>query len=481
MNAYNSMTLEEIAYEAMLARGFIPDFPTQVTQEVAAMQEPFKASSAKDKRDLLWVSIDNDESRDLDQLTFAEQLPSGKTRVYVAVADVDSLVKQGSATDQQAAYNTTSVYTPTKVFPMLPFRLSTDLTSLNEGEDRAAMVVEMDIALDGRYDLHEIYPARVRNHAKLTYKHVTAAILEQIPLSSHPDPLFLKQVQLQDEIATRIKEFRNRQGALTFASMQVQPLTNLGEPMRLEPYMHTRAHMLIENFMIAANVTVTRFLQSKNLPTLQRVLKAPKRWDRIVALAKDFQETLPDEPDIKALRDFLVKRHDASPSTFPDLSLAVIKLIGRGEYVVAFPGNPSPGHFDLALRDYAHTTAPNRRYPDLIMQRLLKSCFGTQVSYTPEELISMAKRCTEKEDDATKVERRVQKSAAAIVLSDQIGQKFEAIVTGASDKGTWVRLLHPPIEGRLYQGYQGVDVGNRITVQLIHVDIPNGYIDFSKA
>lgn len=480
------VTLAEIAQQAMIERGFFVDFPEQIVKELSTMSEPVlpqNNSSVHDMRECLWASIDNDDSRDLDQLTFAQKEISGKDKIYVAIADVDALVKRGSAIDSYAAHNTTSVYTPTKVFPMLPLKLSNDLTSLNEQVDRCAVVIEMEIDSDGEFTLCAIYLALVRNHAKLTYNGVAAWLEQKTPLS-HPAakiPGFLEQLQLQDLLAERMKNFRQRQGALRFASLEVQAVVIDEVAVALKEKVPNRADALIENFMIAANVGVTQYLAKHGLPTLRRIVRVPKRWDRIEALAKDLGEKLPSQPDVKALRDFLLKQQQKNPEGFSDLSLAIIKLIGRGEYVLGLPGESIPGHFDLALHDYAHTTAPNRRFPDLVMQRLLKSClYAVPIAYDNTELFSIATYCTQKEDDATKVERRVHKSAAAMVLSMQIGQKFSAIVTGINEDGTWVRLRTPPVEGKLIRGFQNLDVGDRLNVTLVHVDVLHGHIDFSR-
>ncbi len=480
------VSLDEIAQQAMLERGFFIEFPEQVIDELSRMSEPPLSQenfSFHDMRDCLWVSIDNDDSRDLDQLTFAKKEAAGKDTIYVAVADVDALVKRGSAIDSYAAHNTTSVYTPTKVFPMLPLKLSTDLTSLNEQVDRYAIVIEMEIDSDGRYALCDIYAALVRNHAKLAYNGVAAWLEQKIPLS-HPAvkvPGFLEQLELQDLLAQQIKKHRQSQGSLTFASREVQAVIVDEMAVELKEKVPNRADELIENFMIIANVSVTEYLAKHNLPTLRRIVRVPKRWDRIVALAKALGEKLPSQPDVKTLRDFLSKQQQVNPQGFPDLSLAVIKLIGRGEYVLGLPGEAAPGHFDLALRDYAHTTAPNRRFPDLVMQRLLKSCLNKMpVVYDDKELSSIATQCTQKEDDAVKVERRVHKSAAAMVLSTKIGHEFSAVVTGINEDGTWVRLRTLPVEGKLVRGFQNLDVGDRLSVALVHVDILHGHIDFSR-
>lgn len=404
--------LSKIARQAMLDRDLLPDFPAEVEREVAQLSEPEKPRPTAELRDLrnwLWISIDNDDSLDLDQLTYAE-VSDGKEILYVAVADVDALVAEGSAIDRFASSNTTSVYTPTIVFPMLPTKLSTNLTSLNEQADRGAIVVEIEIGKEGQFDTRAIYPAWVRNHAKLTYNKVAAFIDSKGKKREFlPDLAGLaEQIMLQDTLSQRMKDYRYRQGALSFGTIELQPTIVDGQVVELKESVHNRANALIENAMIAANVGVTLFLKKLNLPTLRRIVRTPERWDRIVALAQEKGAKLPPHPDVKALRDFLLDQRRADQQHFPDLSLAIIKLIGRGEYVVGFPGKPAPGHFDLALRDYSHTTAPNRRYPDLIMQRLLKNHFyGGSNPYSEEELIALAQHCTEKEDDATKVERRV--------------------------------------------------------------------------
>ncbi len=476
-----SINLSEIAEKVMADRGFAPHFPESVVREVSSIQAPAAPSSDyRDLRDFLWVSIDNDDSRDLDQITYAEKGSGGKDKVYIAIADVDALVKSGSSIDQYAAHNTTSVYTPTRIFPMLPLTLSTDLTSLGENADRCAIVVEVDVDRDGRFELVDIYPAQVRNHAKLTYNGVTLW-LEKKMQGSPPRPEIVKQVVMQDQIARRIQDYRDLQGALTFGKIEVQPIVVGGVAIGLEEKVMNRAQKIIENFMIAANVATTSYLLKQRAPIISRIVRVPERWDRVVELAKALGHKLPAQPDVKALQTFLLHQQRADPEHFSDLSLAMIKLIGKGEYVLGVPGEPPIGHFDLALRDYAHATAPNRRYPDLIMQRILKSCiFHKAIPYTSDELSALAHHCTEKEDDAAKVERRMHKSAAAMVLSERIGETFSAMVTGAGIKGTWVRLLKLPIEGKLVEGFEGFDVGDHLTVKLVHVDIANGYIDFAK-
>lgn len=479
LRSHNKIALDEIAKEAMKERGFIPEFPPAVLQEVEGLAGPASGHrNYRDMRDKLWISIDNPESRDLDQLTYAEE---GK--IYVAVADVDALVKKGTAIDGYAAHNTTSVYTPTRIFPMLPLKLSNDLTSLNPHTDRCAIVIEVKVDKEGKFELEDLYPAIVRNQAKLDYPCV-GALLEGLvcKITLPPIPGLREQLHLQDEIAQKIQQYRNRQGALEFGEVQLKAIVVEGIPVDLEEEGRNRAHKLIENSMIAANVAATHYLKERELPILRRVVKKPKNWLRIVKLAKDLGEELPPKPEPKALRRFLLKQQKENPLSFPDLSLAIIKLLGRGEYVLGLPGKFSPGHFDLAEHEYAHATAPNRRFPDLIMQRLLKhSLFSQERAYRNEELAKLALHCTEKEDDAAKIERRMLKCAAAAIFQKRIGETFSAMVTGAGPKGTWVRLQKPPVEGKLVRGFEGADVGDFIRVKLIRVDIVNGHIDFEKA
>ncbi len=475
----HKVTLSEIAHLAMLEKGFLPDFSEAVMAEAEAINAPAKPHQPyRDMRNLLWISIDNEDSRDLDQLTFAEE-----GRIFVAIADVDALIKKGTQIDHHAAHNTTSVYTPSKVFPMLPLKFSTNLTSLNPNVDRCAIVIEVKVDHDGRFDLIDIYHALVHNQAKLNYPCVGAWLQHQICKSPLPPVHGLReQLALQDRISQKIQQFRQSQGALEFGEIKLQPILVNGVPVSLEEEERNRAHRLIENYMIAANVAATRFLKNRNLPTIRRVVKTPKRWDRIIVLAKNLGTELPPRPDPKALRQFLLDQQKNNPLHFPDLSLAMIKLLGRGEYVLGLPGKASPGHFDLAEHEYTHATAPNRRFPDLLMQRLLKSAlFNLSAAYRNDELAQLALHCTQKEDDATKVERRLLKCAAAFVMEKDLGRTFPAMVTGAAPKGTWVRLQKPPIEGKLVKGFEKVDVGDFLKVKLIHVDVKNGHIDFAKA
>jgi len=469
----------------MLERGLVPDFTRQALAELEGIHGPATQgeTSTRDLRSLLWCSIDNDDSRDLDQLTVAEAMADGAARVLVAVADVDTVVKKRSAIDDHARQNTTSVYTVAETFPMLPEKLSTDLTSLNHESDRLAIVIEMVVAGDGALQSSDLYVATVRNRARLAYNSVAGWLEGNGPMPQRIGTVsgLAENLRLQDRVAQKMKAFRHMHGALSLETIEARPVFHGDELTDFEAEKRNRAKEIIEEFMIAANGVTARYLASQKVPSLRRVVRIPKRWDRIVELAAERGSTLPKEPDSKALDQFLVWAKAADPVRFPDLSLSVIKLMGAGEYVVELPGESAVGHFGLAVKDYTHSTAPNRRYPDLITQRLLKAAMaGRSLAYQNDELEALAKHCTEQEDAAKKVERQVGKSAAAMLLESRIGEQFDAMVTGASDKGTWVRLLHPPIEGRLESGFEGMDVGHRLRVRLVRTDVERGYIDFER-
>ncbi|MDE2180731.1 MAG: RNB domain-containing ribonuclease, partial [candidate division NC10 bacterium] len=456
--------LQAIARRAMLARGLLPDFAPAVVRELSDLTRPATAPtrSIRDLRSLLWCSIDNDDSRDLDQLTVAEPLGGGAVKILVAVADVDALVRKGSATDAHAQHNTTSVYTAAEIFPMLPLTLSTDLTSLNEDEDRLAIVIEMVVNQDGSLGSSDIYRAWVLNHAKLVYNSVALWLDGKGPAPGRVATVagLDEQLRVQDRAAQALRTVRHMHGALSLETIEPRAVFEDDVLTDLRVEEKNRAQELIEDLMIAANRVTARYLEARGLPSLRRILRSPDRWQRIVELAAHLQERLPPEPDAIALETFLSKRRRMDPVRFPDLSLTVVKLIGRGEYVVEDPGQTSPGHFGLAVQDYTHSTAPNRRFPDLLTQRLLKAALAEhQVPYSPEELGALAQHCTEQEDHASKVERQVRKSAAALLLESKVGQRFDAIVTGASNKGTWVRIVHPAAEGKVVQGFEGLDVG----------------------
>jgi exoribonuclease-2 len=477
--------LRDIAHRAMRERGLVPDLPPQALAELDGILGPATRTDAstRDLRDLLWCSIDNDDSRDLDQLSVAEAMPDGAAKVLVAIADVDALVTKRSALDDHARQNTTSVYTVAETFPMLPERLSTDLTSLNREADRLAIVIEMVLAADGSLRSSDLYRATVRSRAKLAYRSVAAWLDGSGPMPQGIGAVagLDENLRLQDRVAQTLKALRHRNGALDLETIEARPVFHGDEIKDLEADTRNRAKDIIEDFMIAANGVTARYLAAKKYPSLRRVVRIPKRWDRIVELAAEHGASLPKDPDAKALDRFLVAAKAADPLRFPDLSLSVIKLLGAGEYVVERPGGSAAGHFGLAVKDYAHSTAPNRRYPDLITQRLLKAAVaGRALPYQNDELAALATHCTEAEDAAKKVERQVTKSAAALLLKTRLGEQFDAIITGASAKGTWVRLLHPPVEGRLESGVEGLDVGHRLRVQLVRTDVERGFIDFTR-
>jgi len=477
--------LKRIAHRVMIERGLQPDFSAAALAELDLLTTAAMPNGLPliDLRGLLWASIDNDDSLDLDQLTVAAELPGGKIKLLVAVADVDALVKNGSALDEHARHNTTSVYTAAEIFPMLPEKLSTGLTSLNLNQDRLAIVVEMIVSVDGSLQDEDVYRAIVRNHAKLAYDSV-AAWLEgsgPIPAGLLAVPGVKENLRLQDKAAQSLHSFRHAHGALSLQTIESKPVFDGDRISGLEIEQKNRAKDLIEDCMIAANGVTARYLEAKKVPSVRRVVRTPKRWDRIVEVARQHGFRLPDSPGSKALEAFLTRQKAADPVHFPDLSLSIIKLIGPGEYVAEQPGDSSVSHFGLAVKDYSHSTAPNRRYADLVTQRLLKAAIqGGTGPYDLDELKLLASRCTEEEDVANKVERQVAKSAAALLLEDRIGEQFDAIVTGAADKGTWVRLLDLPVEGRLVHGFEGVDVADRLRVQLALVDVEKGFIDFNK-
>lgn len=469
----------------MLERGLVPEFSVQALAELDEIHGPatLTEESTRDLTNLLWCSIDNDDSLDLDQLTVAEAMTSGAVKVLVAIADVDALVKKQSAIDDHARQNTTSVYTAGKIFSMLPERLSTNLTSLNYHEDRLAIVIETVISNVGEMQSSDIYRALVRNHAKLAYNSVASWLegKEPMPEAVSVVPGLEENLLIQDRIAQQLKGLRHKHGALDLQTLEARPILAGNEIQDLRVDERSRAKELIEDFMIAANGATARYLHRKKVPSLRRMVRSPKRWKKIVEMAAQHNSQLPVEPDSKALANFLAARKAADPLRFPDLSLSVIKLLGPGEYVVEFPEETAPGHFGLAVKDYTHSTAPNRRFPDLATQRILKAALDlSPMPYSRDDLIELARHCTEKENDANKVERLVAKSAAAMLLSSRIGDKFDAMCTGSADKGTWVRIFHPPVEGRLLYGHEGIDVGDRLRVQLIHTDIEKGYIDFKK-
>ena len=471
----------------MRANGFEPDFSLAVMREVASLDEPSAhrlPRGVRDLRALPWSSIDNRESRDLDQIEVAERLADGAIRLLIGVADVDSLVALGSAADAHAATNTTSVYTGVAVFPMLPERLSTDLTSLNEGEDRLAVVIQFDVLADGELANASVSRALVHNRAKLTYDAIGAWLEDrgpEPPAIARSAPL-RDQLRLQDEAASRLRLARKRAGALDFESVEASPVVVRGKVIDLRVAGRNRARDIIEDFMVAANRTVATYLLEHGSASLRRVVREPKRWDRIVALAAELGETLPEAPSSVALSEFLAMRRAADPEHYADLSLSVVKLLGPGVYVLErrLGSRREAGHFGLAVADYVHSTAPNRRFADLVTQRMLRAVDSNGAPpYSVEELTEIARRCTERGDAARKVERTMRKVAGASLLADRIGESFAAVVTAASPKGTYARLLSPPVEGRIVRGGRGLDVGDTVRLTLVVADPVKGFIDFA--
>jgi VacB/RNase II family 3'-5' exoribonuclease len=478
--------LQARAHRAMLDAGFRPDFPAEVLNEIQAFKNGEQSApdtKVRDLRNLAWSSIDNDTSRDLDQVEYAEKMPDETIRLLVGIADVDTLVKRGSATDRQAGMESTSVYTGVKTFPMLPTALSTNLTSLSEGQHRSAIVIEMRIVNSGDVTCHDVYPAWILNCAKLAYSS-TGAWLEgtgPMPRAVAKAPGMEAQLRLQQQASERLRNIRKQRGMLAFASVEAAPIVEQGEVKDLTVRKHNVAEDIIESFMVAANVAMAQFLEEKGSASLRRIVKTPKRWDRIQAIAAQFGAKLPDTPDQRALSNFLDQRKAVDPIHYPDLSLSIVKLLGPGEYVAESPGAAHEGHFGLAVHDYTHSTAPNRRYADLVTQRLLKAVVANLAApYSEAELSQIAAHCTEREDAARKVERLMRKIIAANFLSNRIKENFDAIVTGASPNGTFVRLLKFPAEGRVTRNPQGIDVGDKLRVRLISVDVDKGFIDFEK-
>ena len=471
----------------MLKNGFEPEFSPAVMREVRSLDDlsdnPLPPG-VRDLRPLHWSSVDNRESRDLDQIEVAERVADGSIRIRIGVADVDSLVPLGSAADLHAATNTTSVYTGVAVFPMLPERLSTDLTSLNEGEDRLAVVIEFDVAANGTLAKASVYNALVRNRAKLTYDAVGRWLEDKGPeppaIAAWPE--LRDQVRLQDEAAQRLRRARSIAGALDFESVEARPVVVRGKVVDLAVDRRNRARDMIEDFMVAANRSVATYLLERGSPSLRRVVREPKRWDRIVALAAEIGEALPEKPDNVSLSEFLARRRAADPEHFADLSLSVVKLLGPGIYVLErrLGNRRETGHFGLAVADYVHSTAPNRRFADLVTQRMLRAATsGGAPPYSDAQLTEIASRCTERGEAARKVERTMRKVAGASMLAERVGESFAAIVTAASAKGIYARVLNPPVEGRIVRGGRGLDVGDTVRLKLVVADPVRGYIDFA--
>jgi exoribonuclease-2 len=473
--------LHAAARRILVANGFEPDYDAQAKQQLDALTNPASApAGVRDMRDRPWSSIDNKESKDLDQIEIAEQMDDGSIRLVVGVADVDALVSKGTPLDEHAYANCTSVYTGVDVFPMLPVKLSTGLTSLNENEDRLAIAIETVVNADGDVVSYDVYRAMVRNQAQLAYEPVGTWLTGgPAPDKIANNKTLIDQLRLQNEAAKRLKAERLRCGALELETIEATPITQDGRVVDLEVIAKNEARNLIEDFMIASNVAIAKFLEARGRSGIRRVVREPERWARIVELAKQYGTTLPNNPDSLALAHFLADRQKADPERFPDLSLTIVKLMGPGIYLLDLPGKDPGGHFGLATHDYTHATAPNRRYADVVTQRLVKAAIADAAApYTNDELTDVAARCTEREDAENKVERTVRKTVAALLLHDKIGQTFDAIVTGASPKGTFVRTFHPPAEGMVVRNAEKFDVGDKVKVKLVGADPYKGFVDF---
>jgi len=479
--SHDHFDMHAAARRVVTTAGFEPDVPDDALRQLRAISGPASMPpGVKDMRSSPWSSIDNNESRDLDQLEIAEQLPNGTVRLVVAIADVDSLVPKDTPLDVHAFANCTSVYTGIDVFPMLPEQLSTDYTSLNEGEDRLAIAIETVVDAEGNVASYDVYRAMVHNKAKLAYDEVGEWLAGgPVPDKVEGNSELIAQLKLQRDASQRLKAERIRNGALELGTIEATPIAKNGKIVDLKVVQRNQARDLIEDFMIASNVAIARFLEAKGRSGIRRVVREPERWSRIVELASRYGTTLPSDPDSLALANFLIERRKDDPDRFPDLSLSIVKLLGPGIYALDLPGKDPGGHFGLATHDYSHATAPNRRYADLVTQRLVKAALaGTPAPYTNDELAKIAERCTERESAEDKVERNVRKIVAALLLQDQIGKSFEGIVTGANQKGTFVRTIHPPAEGMVVRHHEGFDVGDKVRVKLVGADPVKGFIDF---
>jgi len=472
------------ARRAMIEAGFEPDFPQAALEQAENAQSEIIGTEIRDLRSLLWSSIDNEESRDLDQVEWAERLPDGDIRLLIGIADVDALVPKGSAVDEHAAKNTTSVYTGVETFPMLPLALSADETSLLPDVDRLAIVVSLRVSSQGEVTREEVFAARVRNHAKLVYEEIGAWLDEgstPFPGNFAEKEGLQEQLEIQSEAAIRLRAQRVKSGALSFETVEARPVVKDGRVVNLALVAQNRARDLIESFMVAVNGAIADFLHSHDSLAIARVVREPDRWPRIMEIARNLGDILPEKPDAIALSEFLERRKKADPAHFADVSLSVVKLLGPGQYEVEQHDQKRTGHFGLSLPNYTHSTAPNRRFIDLVTQRLVKACIhNLPALYSEAELKAIASRCMERENAANKVERLMRKIAAASLLASRVGEVFDAIVTGASPKGTFVRLLSLPAEGRVVRGEKGLDVGEKTRAKLISVDRVKGFIDFER-
>lgn len=478
--------LNRLARQALIENNFAADFTHQAIDAAESLDEQKVISSAsssvRDLRSLLWSSIDDAASLDLDQVEYAEKLANGDIRLLVGIADVDEFVPKDSVIDNFARKNTVSIYTASKVFPMLPESLSTDLTSLREGVDRLAVVIEMIVRENADVQTGDVFRALLRNQAKLSYEEIGAWLdgKSEIPNSVSQIDGMETQIRLQYETAVRLHNFRKQKGALEFETIEAKSVIAGDEITDIEIERRNSVRDIIENFMIAANVQTAEFLEKRNVPSLRRVVKTPARWNRIVAIARTLGENLPQNPDSLALAEFLARRKTVDPTHYPDLSLSIIKLLGAGEYVVQEAGADAGGHFGLAVSDYTHSTAPNRRYADLIVQRLIKATVNRKTApYTFEELAQIAAHCNERESAARKVERQIGKTVAGSIMATRVGEEFDAVVTGVNERGTFARVLNPPVDGRIVEGDANLQIGNQVRVRLIDTDVRQGFIDFA--
>jgi len=484
----NHVDLRRLAQRVAIENGFNPKFNLDAINQIRQIEKSANSivanTDVKDLTDILWSSIDNTESKDLDQIEYAMIDKGGETRVMVGIADVDAMVPKGSAIDLHASDATTSLYTGVAVFPMLPEELSEDITSLREGAQRLAIIMDMTVDADGAIKNAEFYRARVKNHAKLAYTALGKWFDHEAdtPGNQHRVAGLEKQLLLQKTESEKFQDLRHRKGSLNLETIEARAVTSQeGDVIDIVTVEDNPARELIENFMVAANSALAGFLEKHGVMSIRRIVKTPKRWPRIVEVAAHYGFKLPVQPDPKALSEFLKERRQKDPLHFPDLSLTIVKLLGRGEYTVVKPGQQHEGHFGLGLHDYTHSTAPNRRFADLVAQRLLKALLaGNPTPYTEAELNDVAKQCTMREDQANKIERFMRKAAAAVFLSERIGQRFDAIVTGVKDDATYVRVLKPSVEGRIVKGEHGLDVGDKVNVKLVATDPERGFIDFSR-
>lgn len=486
MNPQLPFDLSAAARRSMIQRGFEPDFPPAVADEVQQLRQhpPQPTASARDLRALLWSSIDNETSRDLDQIEYVEPAPGGGHRILIGIADVDAFVPKGSPMDQHALKETATVYTGIDIFSMLPEQLSTGWTSLLQDQERIAVVAEFTLDAQTQITASDIYMARIVNRAQLAYPSIAAWLAGTAPAPPKvaASTELQQQLRLQDELAQRLRTERACHGALNLETVETHPIRVANGTIDIESRVKNRASQLIEDFMIAANGVVARMFDAKRLSSIRRVVKTPKRWDRIVELAAEKGTKLPAAPDARPLNDFLNLQQRQDPEHFPDLSLAVIKLLGPGEYVMEKAGEKPEGHFSLAVQDYTHSTAPNRRYADLVTQRLLKAMMNAAPApYSDDELAAVASRCTMMEDAQRKVTREMQKRIAAVAMSGHVGQTYDAVVTGVNEHGSFVRIFKPAVEGMLVRGQQGVDVGDQLRVTLVRTDPAHGFIDFARA